>query len=187
MSGRLRQIIFVVLAVLVVGGMLLGTVLPALAPMSSGSARSTNPASLAQAKERINELRVALAQEPENSAWLIELGNLCFATEDYSQAADAYNRALELDQRNTEVRTDLGTVYLLQGMMSSSVAEYRKVLEIDPNNVQAHYYLGVALANGNPPDVEGALASWRTVVTLDPNGPIGQSAQEYIRTYEKDQ
>ena len=61
------------------------------------------------------------------------VGNSYFRLEKYKQAAQAYEKAKELDPQDVTARENLGVVYANQGDLRAAIREWEKVLEIDPN------------------------------------------------------
>lgn len=92
---------------------------------------------------------------------------------------------MDITPENTDVRTDMGVAYYYQGMVGQAIGEYNKTLEYEPNKRQTLFNLGIALANGNPPDVEGAVARWQKIIDVYPNTDDAKKAQEQISKYKK--
>jgi tetratricopeptide (TPR) repeat protein len=96
--------------------------------------------------------------------------NLALAQENLGSivaAADSYHRALEAGAVNAaEIRARRGGVLAMSGQESAARAEYEQALALDPESIAAHLGAGMmALADG---DFEGARASFRRCVSLDP-------------------
>ncbi|HDP69343.1 MAG TPA: tetratricopeptide repeat protein [Actinobacteria bacterium] len=83
-------------------------------------------------------------------AW-IELGNVYFDwgvqagdLNMYAAAVDAYGKALELDPKQNDARTDMALAHISLRNTEKAIAELEKVLENDPNHVNALLNLGYA-------------------------------------------
>ncbi|RME48116.1 MAG: tetratricopeptide repeat protein [Deltaproteobacteria bacterium] len=60
----------------------------------------------------------------------------------YESAIEAYQRAIQKDERNVEAWLHLGEAYELSGNPEEAVAQYKKVLELDPTHLEAYHALG---------------------------------------------
>ncbi len=83
------------------------------------------------------------------------------------QAVRAYQRVLELDADDLDVRTDMATAYLNTGSPMLGVTEIKKVLEEDPNHLNANFNYGLMLARINR--TEEAITQLERVLTLVPD------------------
>ena len=122
-------------------------------------------------------LKRAVEANPNDRSTIVSLANALF---DMGQMGDAarfaeariyYQKALELDPRDVNVRTDLGLTFYF-GQPSdpeSAIREYRKSLEIDPRHEQTLQNLATALIKtGNRKEAEKTIENLRSV---NPNNP----------------
>lgn len=122
-------------------------------------------------------LKRAVDGSPNDRSAIVSLANALF---DMGQLGDAarfaeargyYQKALELDPKDVNVRTDLGLTFYF-GQPSdpqSAIREYRKSLEIDPRHEQTLQNLATALIKtGNRKEAEKTIESLRSV---NPNNP----------------
>jgi tetratricopeptide (TPR) repeat protein len=72
------------------------------------------------------------------------VGNVYYDFEEYSKAKDYYEKYLTLSPEDTNVRTDLGTMYLYAKDTDRAIKEYQTVVTQKPDFFQAYYNLGVA-------------------------------------------
>jgi tetratricopeptide (TPR) repeat protein len=114
-------------------------------------------------------LRSALLINPKDLDANIQLGNLYYDHNQFSQAIEYYGRALEIDPRNPNVRTDRGTSYWRLDQPDAAIGEFKKSLEVDPSHAQTLYNLGIVYLDGknnhNYPDrakVEKQISSLQT-------------------------
>lgn len=98
------------------------------------------------ADNEIRLLKSILQEDPGNLGVLVKLGNINMDSGRYTEAIDAYGRALEIDPKNTNVRVDMGVCYRRSGRSDKAVEEFNKAIEIDPSHPYAHMNLGVVLA-----------------------------------------
>ncbi len=98
------------------------------------------------ADNEIRLLKSILQEDPGNLGVLIKLGNISMDSGRYTEAIDAYGRALEIDPKNTNVRVDMGVCYRRIGRSDRAVEEFKKAIETDPSHAYAHMNFGVVLA-----------------------------------------
>jgi cytochrome c-type biogenesis protein CcmH/NrfG len=91
-------------------------------------------------------LRGVLKNDPRNVQAWIKLGNTTMDAQRFSEAIEAYGKALELDPDNVDVRVDRGICYRRIGRSDKAVEQFKKGAEIDPRHLMAHKNLGVVLA-----------------------------------------
>lgn len=124
-------------------------------------------------------LKSMLASNPKDLGSLIQLGNLYYDSGRFAEAVDAYGRALELDPKNADVRTDRGTSYWNIGQPDAALAEFTKSLEVAPTHAQTLYNMGVVYLNGKK-DPAQARAVWEKLLATNPNYPDRAKVQEQI-------
>jgi cytochrome c-type biogenesis protein CcmH/NrfG len=117
------------------------------------SAHSTDPmAAIQQARDRLNK-------NPNDLHALIFLGNANYDIQRYQEAADLYQKALELNSDNAQVRTDRATALYRLGRSKEAIEELNLALASDAHHENALYNLGmIKLRAFN--DRKGALAAW---------------------------
>ncbi|HUU14749.1 MAG TPA: tetratricopeptide repeat protein, partial [Terriglobia bacterium] len=77
-------------------------------------------------------LKSGLAIEPNSWFGHFQLGLTYFALKDYSNSADEFHRAEELDPDFAEVHIRLANVYLRCGNPAMAFAEFESYLKKDP-------------------------------------------------------
>lgn len=99
------------------------------------------------------------------------------------EAISAYQRVLEVEPNNLDVRTDMATAFLSSNNPMQGVQEIKKVLDVDPNHVQARFNYGIMLAMIGR--AEQALEQFENVKTLvGTESPFFQQAVDAIRSIE---
>ncbi len=132
----------------------------------------------------IGEYRTVLAQDPDNFAALVALGNAYFDSGQWKNAAAMYEHALRLNPTNADVRTDMGTAYRCLNMPDRALAEYRIALEHEPAHLNARYNMGIVLANDKK-DYRAAIHVWGELLKLAPNFPYADAVRASIATLHK--
>jgi TolB-like protein/lipoprotein NlpI len=103
-----------------------------------------------------------LAQAHLALAFISEVGTL-----DFTQASEAYERALALAPGNAEVLRNSGFFAALMGHFDAGVAAARRAIVLDPLARGSHSLLGRALYAGRR--YEEAVAAFAEVISLDPD------------------
>jgi len=131
-------------------------------PAQQSSAKG--PASLQQEEALLHEGRLAEAkamtiEELQRNPGSIEgynlLGMIESGQQDYTNAIDAFHRALQLAPNSTRTHNNLGDAYMAAKDFDQAEKEFRTVLRLDPGNRDAHYNLGLLLMTRGKP-AEGA-------------------------------
>ncbi len=132
----------------------------------------------------IEEYQTILAEDPNNLAAVIALGNAYFDSGQWREAIRLYERALAINPRDCDVRTDMGTAYRNLGRPDRALAEYRRVLTLEPGHVNARYNLGIVYAY-DLKDSAHAVRVWEDLLRLAPNHPQADTIREAITAYKK--
>lgn len=110
---------------------------------------------------------------------IIALGNLQFdlgylrnKNENFAQAREYYQKALENNPKDVNVRTDYGLTYFLQNPpdYEKAITEFRKSLEDNPKNERTLQFLTQALLQtGNTAEAEVSHARLKEINPSTPN------------------
>jgi tetratricopeptide (TPR) repeat protein len=127
----------------------------------------------------IEEYRSILAEDPDNFAALVGMGNAYFDSSQWKKAITMYEHALMLFPRNADVRTDMGTAYRNLGLADRALAEYRIALEHEPGHLNARYNIGIVLAHDKK-NYQAAIHIWEELLQLAPNSPYADHIRANI-------
>ena len=134
------------------------------------SGRSANANDAAAMNDAIASLQARLAANPEDIGGWKMLGRSQAALNNFTAAADAYEKAMALeDGKVAQTMVDLAVVLLnrdnapIEGRPASLI---ESALALDPNNPPALFYSGVAAANRG--DTEIASSRWQKLLGLNP-------------------
>jgi Flp pilus assembly protein TadD len=115
-------------------------------------------AAIQQARERVNN-------NPQDLEALIFLGNAYYDIQHYQEAADLYQKALELNSDNAQVRTDRATALYRLGRPKEAIDELTLALASDDHHENALYNLGmIKLTAFN--DRKGAIDAWTQLIGM---------------------
>lgn len=127
----------------------------------------------------VADLKSLIEEDPQNTEAWIKLGNVLMDSEKYSEAIEAYGRALDLDPSNVNVRVDRGSCYRNIGRSDLAVEHYRKGIEIDPKHAYAHLNLAVVLTY-DLEDYAGGIKEFERFLDLKPDDPKRAEIEEII-------
>ncbi|HSL24287.1 MAG TPA: tetratricopeptide repeat protein [Vicinamibacterales bacterium] len=169
-------------------GWVLGTqqVRPAAPGMAAPAAQTaaTAPAPTAPAPkpvdpEQVRALESAASTAPRDAKPRVQLGNLYFDAEQFTEAIRWYEQALQIDPRNVNVSTDLGVSYYYSNQADRALAQFDKSLSIDPTHAKTLLNVGIVRAFGKQ-DLKGASEAWEQVVKIAPDSEEGRAAKQAL-------
>ncbi len=136
--------------------------------------------SLTEAEVQIDRAR---AIDPNNPGPYVAMGNFYFTRRVYELARQNYEKAIELDPKNTEAHFKLATSYywlatreldrdLANELYSRSLKEWNTLSQLDSMNAKAYFEQGkIWFFSDKFPEAATALARY---VKLRPNGSLGR-------------
>jgi len=129
--------------------------------------------------QQVDNLRALAKMNPGKADGWIALGNALMDTQQFSEAVEAYQKALAIDPKNVDVRVDMGTCLRGIGKFEPAVAEFRKAIKLAPSHLNAHRNLAVVLGF-DLKDREGAVREFKTFLELAPNAPDADQIKDVI-------
>lgn len=153
---------------------------PAATPVpqiASGGAPVAPPATLDEAK--VGELTAAAGREPKNPLPRVQLGNMYFDAERYSDAIQWYTAAFALSPRDVNLSTDLAVSYYYTNQPDKAIEQLSHSLAVDPKHTKTLLNMGIVKAFGKQ-DLLGAALAWEQVVQIAPDSPEGQAAKRAL-------
>jgi tetratricopeptide (TPR) repeat protein len=106
-------------------------------------------------------------QNPKDPVPRLKLANYLYDQQQWPRAVEWYQRTLELDPKNVNARTDLGTAYFRLGRPQDALREYRKSLDIDPTHQPTMFNAIVVNLDGLH-NVAAAQQAWDRLHKLNP-------------------
>jgi protein O-GlcNAc transferase len=148
---------------------------------------------LGRREEAINVLKNALEKEPENSHILnyldvilndpiskpgisdqqnreseaLQRGISFHLSSQIDEAVKWYQRALDLNPRNTTALTNMGSALQAIEKLDEAVTNYQKAITIQPDRADTHSHLGVALQKQGK--LEEAVTSYQKAISIKPD------------------
>jgi cytochrome c-type biogenesis protein CcmH/NrfG len=153
----------------------------ATAPVAQQApAATTNSAPPPQLdQERVQALRNVAEQNPKDVEPRVQLGNMYFDAERYTDAITWYESALALKPADPNLSTDLGVAYYYTNQPDRAIAQFQKSLAADPKHTKTLLNMGIVKAFGKQ-DLTGAAEAWQQVIAIAPNSPEGQAANKAL-------
>jgi tetratricopeptide (TPR) repeat protein len=108
----------------------------------------------------------ALKLDPNSAGALVNLGTICFNTQQWKDAEQYYRQALIADPTYALAHFNLGNLYDERGERSQALEHYQAALRIAPNYADAHYNLALLYQGAN--QSMKAVHHWTRYLKLDP-------------------
>lgn len=147
--------------------------------MSDASVKPTPEQQKAMVDRAAAPLLEAVNKNPNDFEAVVSLGNVYYDGNQYPEAIRYYQRGLEIDSNNADVRTDLGTAYWYMGDADRALVEFRKSLKIRPDHPGTLFNMGIVEWQGKM-DPAAAVAAWQQLLKGNPNYPQRQQVEDLI-------
>ena len=126
----------------------------------------------------IEEVSNQLKQDPNNVTLNVQMGNLLFDSQKFSEAVPYYETALKFEPDNPDVIVDLGVCYFNLDEFKKAKGFFQQALDINPNHVNALYNIGVVAVRLKEMDV--LMESWSKLVEVAPGSPQAAQASQIL-------
>lgn len=128
---------------------------------------------------QVQTLRAAAEKNPLDPKVRIDLGNLYFDAERYSDAVNWYQEALKLNSKDPDVSTDLGVSFYYLNQPDRALQQFEQSLRLDPGHAKTLLNQGIVRAFGKQ-DLQGAAAAWEKLIQVAPTSAEAQTAKRAI-------
>jgi cytochrome c-type biogenesis protein CcmH/NrfG len=150
----------------------------------SAPAEAQSPQAQARTAPPLDESRAAALREkaesnPKDAATRVELGNLYFDHDRFSEAVRWYQQALALEPKNADVSTDLGIAYYYMNQPDAALKQFESSLTMDPRHTKTLLNVGIVRAFGKQ-DLEGAARAWERVIEIAPTSSEAAAARKAL-------
>jgi cytochrome c-type biogenesis protein CcmH/NrfG len=129
---------------------------------------------------RATALEAAIAKNSSDVESRVQLGDLYFDAERYSEATRWYEDALRINPRHVNASTDLGIAYYYMNQPDRALQQFARSLEIDPKHTKTLLNIGIVRAFGKQ-DLEGAAKVWQEVIDTAPSSPEAGMAKQALQ------
>jgi cytochrome c-type biogenesis protein CcmH/NrfG len=131
------------------------------------------------ADKKAEPLLAKLKTDPNNADTLNQLGILYRATHQFKEAEGYYEKALQVDPKNVNVRTDLASCLYYTGDVDGALAQLQKSLTYDPKHAGTLMNIGIIEWKGKN-DANAAVAAWEKLLKLNPDFPQKEAVDHMI-------
>ena len=161
-----------------------GQSLPPGHPAVDDKAAESTPAPVTDdaVQQKIAQLESASADQPDNVAVLLELGDAYFLGQRFQQAARTFRAALRLDPGNPTATVRLAMVWHADGDSERAAKAIQAVIASTPENQEAHYSMAIVYFSSD--QIDEAKAEWVAAAGLDPSTVIGRRSRSFVDLLE---
>jgi cytochrome c-type biogenesis protein CcmH/NrfG len=153
---------------------------PAGMPASAGAQQMPSMDDMKRmADKKAEPLLADLKKDPNNAVTLNHLGMLYKSAHQFREAEDYFQKSLQADPKNPNVRTDLATCLYFTGDADGAIAELQKTLTYDPKHSGALMNLGI-IEYKSKNDTKAAIAAWEKLLKLHPDFEQKELVQHMI-------
>ncbi len=164
-----KESILLVVIVLVVG-ILIGVIFTNARKNVATNTSAPASAPAVNYQQQISMLEGIVAKEPGNrNAW-VQLGHNFFDSDQPMKAIEAYDKALAINDQDSNVLTDQGVMYRRLGWFDKAISNFEKANRINPNHQQSLYNLGIVYRY-DLQDFPRAIEAWEKFLIVNPSGP----------------
>ena len=156
---------------------------PSIAPDQDGPQPDTDAD--ADSGDTIAQLESRRAEDPEDVAVLLDLGNAYFMSQRLTQAERAYSQALDVEPESAMAQVGLAMVWHARGESRRAEKALHAVLEDHPDDQDAHYSLAIVYFSDGR--IDEAKAEWETAAGIDPSSTTGRRSQSFVDLLEDQQ
>jgi tetratricopeptide (TPR) repeat protein len=175
-------------AVTLVAGFIIGLLVgqkssDTTSPVASGA--PVGPAPTVNLQQKLTELKSIVAADPSNFQAWVALGNEYFDSNQFMDAIEAYDKALEIKPNTPDVLTDQGVMFKRLGWFDRAIENFSKANEIDPSHATSVYNLGIVYRY-DLQDFPKAQEAWTRFLEISPTGPGSDRVRqdlEFLRTH----
>jgi len=134
--------------------------------LKTGSTRTDNSGN-SEAQRKIQELNLAILNNPVDYDLNVQIANQYFDIKDYTRAIIHYRKAVQIQGNDANVLIDLGVSYFNISQTDSALLYIKRALDIKPDHLQGLYNAGVILYNMG--DTQAAIKSWEFLIKINHN------------------
>ncbi|MHB8708321.1 MAG: tetratricopeptide repeat protein [Desulfuromonadales bacterium] len=153
--------------------------------VSPGPAPVTGTMPTVNTQQKINELKSIVASDPKNRQAWVALGNEYFDADQPMESVEAYQKALELNDKDPNVLTDQGVMFRRLGWFDRAIDNFSRANQADPTHATSLYNLGITYRY-DLQDFAKAQAAWEKFLAVNPGGPGSDRVRqelEFLKTH----
>lgn len=127
----------------------------------------------------ITQMEQMAEQHPNDPDIPLKLANYLYDQKLFDKSIEWYQRALKINPKDVNARTDMGTAYFYTGHPQEALREYQKALEINPSHEPTLLNSIVVNLEGTH-DLAAAQMAWDRLHQLNPNNPALAQLKEKL-------
>ena len=131
------------------------------------------------AKKQAEPLMAQLEKKPNDAVLLNKVALTYKAAHQFDKAAEYFKKSLDADPANIAVRDDYASCLYYSGDVDVALAQLNKSLTYDPKHAGTLFNIGMIKWKGKG-DVDGAVASWKKLLQLNPKLEQKQAIEQLI-------
>ncbi len=139
--------------------------------------------SKAELETQLRTVKSQLENNPDNVELNIEMGNLLFDLQRFSEAIPYYEKSLKLHPNNPDVMVDLGVSYFYLENYQKARDLFEKALKVQPNHVNALYNLGIIGLRTQQMNL--VMDAWGKLMQVAPNSSQAAQASHILDQLHK--
>jgi PhoH-like ATPase len=128
----------------------------------------------------LKELKEILRNDPNNLPALVTIGNYYFDRKQYSKAITYYQKALDIQPQNNNVRTDMAIALFNLGRVDDALNQLEIAIKNDPKHALAHFNRAIILWQGKG-NLKEAKKEFENYLKLEPQGKLSQEAKAALQ------
>lgn len=121
----------------------------------------------AMADRKVEPLLAKLKKDPKDKDLLIEIASFYKSAHQFKDAAAFLDRALQIDPKNTAVRTEMASCLYFAGDVDGALSALQESLRQNPTDANALFNVGLIRWKGKN-DADGAIAAWKELLKTNP-------------------
>lgn len=128
------------------------------------------------ADKQAEPLLAQIKTDPKNADLLKQVAKIYESTHQFQQAADYYGKAIDIDPKDIQARTERASCLYYSGDADGAIAQLQQALQVDPNDANSLFNLGMIRWKGKN-DSNGAKQAWNQLLKSNPKLPSDKKAQ----------
>src|SRR4029079_14999233 len=129
---------------------------------------------------KVADLTKRVTANPKDVASLQGLGDVYFASSDYTSVSVWEKKILAVDPKNQVAFLALGAAQFNLGNAAEAKKQWLIAAALYPNVAEVHYDLGFLYMSQTPPDTAMMTAEWKKVVAIDPNSQLAKTVATHL-------
>jgi cytochrome c-type biogenesis protein CcmH/NrfG len=155
---------------------------PQPAPTATVASNGAAPAQQTAAafdENRAAGLRRQAESNPQDADTRVQLGNMYFDAERFTDAVHWYEEAVKINPRDVNASTDLGISYYYTNQPDRALTQFDRSLAIEPTHSKTLLNIGIVRAFGKQ-DLDGAAKAFQKVIDVAPGSPEARAAKQAL-------